>query len=551
MRFKFWEKQVTLQPMNGLFDGEWDTSNYDPTMDKLAQYAWSEAFDLRNAADRAKVERIARLEAMFGQSFRIYKTTNVGGMRGGISVVQVGEFDHFPTSVEVAEVVSEDWGGGVYVVKPRLGGATHVLKGYTLDGPAKFPNPKKRQSIGENGTTVGDLQERALNKALENMPNEVMAQMGMALLSKQLGVRLPSAQSKGKTLEDRLLEEAIDEDPGLKREMQQKLVEAALAKHGGMEEEIKKMQRLQKLMNATGGKEGSNEGGWKEVFRAAFESGQVGEVVKGILSATQANRQQGQAQAPQSVVVDARVREARPQVIPGGVEAQIVGAGQVKSLPPPTVPVPAPASAPISAPVSTPAPALSTRQISSISPPQSAPATAAAWIGLLAKANMKELTRAVKGDAREFIREAYRLAIEEDDDVAEAVVKLVRDNDPTNLHQQLVSVIVPKLTGEWKALGSGMFGEEAYQDAVTLVGLLASETGAEWLKVAHGMCWWMEKKMKEELEARAKSESGAVEKDVEKNKAVLAEKAGKQVGKVVAAPSPFGGLEEEQANGLL
>jgi len=451
-------------------------------------YDWVAEFDLTVERDRQRVKIIAALSEIPGQTFRIQKDV---ATPGSISQqrITVTEIDSFPSRDHLWAIVGESWGGGTYLVtaKSRPAG---ILKTYTFAEPAKVPGVKEPKGRTPREAELRErIEARALDtwlSALEQNPEQWLA-FSAAMAAKKFGVAMPGSQ---RSWRERLLEDAVQNDPTLREAMTRRAVEAELKTDKDFDTEVKRFERVASTL------------GWQ---RPGTENGAKPESLMSMAVAT-VRELAAQGQIAEifehiSHIVASAQQPPRPQI--AGTTADplsLMPAGDQTAAPnatgqsAPRV-IQRPRSVQPSSTLgrereATPIPG-TTEPITSVPP------NAGEWIALLLNADPDALLVGLHDDARVFIRECYRMAVDDDDEVGGTIIQMIRDNDPAILNEQIKTQVVPRLTGEWRALGETVFGADRYSKGMAIVNRLASEEGLQWLRIAHGMCHWMEKKIAE------------------------------------------------------
>lgn len=526
--------------MDGIYDIEgdihpslWGKPEYDPLTNK----SWVEEFDITDRDSRVKALDLDSKEKIPGQEFRVFKDGSanapLGAQQSTKSVYrspnlfaspQIATFGHLPTADELWEAVGETYGGGAYLVyslKPRM-----LIKRYFFNAPSKSPihddTPEYAKKKTEAG--VGDsIAQEAIKAAFESLREDpkALAQFGAALIAKELKIAVPkrSDPTPQQSLEERLLEEEIANNP----EMRRKAIDRALEKRYGrtkekeekapptLEEEIKRYKALSKLLgideDRKGGKE-ENSAIWKEVLLELVKNEQFPEIVKGILGTFNRQGSQGATEGVERRgLIEGQKGLQAPAVPPSRqiIEGQLVGVGEPKTA----VEV---ESAPIQ-----------THVQSSGSPQESEPQQLQTlqgginlpkdtnWMQLISKVDFGVLEQGVDEDPREFVQELYRMVLEEQDEAAVAVIGLVSQDPPGVMHKSIKEVLGPSLKGQWQIPAKLMLGAKEYERVVRIVDKLSSDKGLEWLTMAYGSCMVFNKR----IEEAAKEKSKEVDKTVE------------------------------------
>ena len=289
-----------------------DARAQGPITASLAGVPWASEFAL--PADRAKIARILSLSRVKTQKFLLHPTTQVTGATQGNALVV---FDDFPTAEEVHGKV----GGGVFHVRARTA-PQGILKTYKIDGPRREDAKGREKSKDTLRAKKEEFKAKVLETAFQWIQNDpdLMLEVGLLVLSKELGTRMP----KWPSWEERLIREAVESDEELndqvaKQLLEQKFGNRADAELKRMRRTIRFMQELQALCGQ------SDEGGQSESAAAAkafVENGGLGQVLEGLRQArigdgqTAASVPSVVTEQPEADDVDGPTTDA-PETAPG------------------------------------------------------------------------------------------------------------------------------------------------------------------------------------------------------------------------------------------
>jgi hypothetical protein len=257
--------------------------------DLRARYEWSWGFDLSEPKQRTLVERIISLSEVLDQEFQVLKLSRGvqrGAARPGLSASPiVVRFTDFPTSEQVRVEVEEYFGGGEYGIRARTQSAV-LLKTYTFTGPPmKVRSDTSRDKSDAEIAAEEFLEEQALEALPELLKGdrELAVEVVRALLAKVFGVSLP--QEEDQSMDDRLLEEELENNPEFRRQYVKRLLAERLGENQGstdtLDQLLSNTERLEKLAEMLGYSRGNKGGvGWDEAIAELQRTGQIDKVVQ-------------------------------------------------------------------------------------------------------------------------------------------------------------------------------------------------------------------------------------------------------------------------------
>lgn len=368
---------------------------------------------------------------------------------------------HFPNFEELAEMVEEMYGGGTYAI--HAAGSPKVFKKYEVDSPSKFltGGPKQKSVIQ---IKKDELLQEAWSWWESEADAETREKVIRAILEEELremGVQLPPPP----TIEEEQLQEALEEDPELRKQYRQQLLEKHGYKKGVDPESLdqfianyRKFKELQELLDERSGslKEFMKESGpaLVEIFQAFTKSQSVGGVVE---NASETSTPQPVQAAPQPEPNVGNARETVPHT--AGIKPIIPYPTTAPANPPPQN-----SSEPSQSPFQTPldAQSLGDKKFDLTS--------------LWSDINWSELERGVHSDPTDFMRQLQDSSTG-DNNSAQFLGQLFKDHEPSEI-LDVLNMALDSCVDDGRA-------EDYEIGVVVLMHLRETVVGRDWLAKAH------------------------------------------------------------------
>ena len=122
---------------------------------------------------------------------------------------------------------------------------------------------------------------------------------------------------------------------------------------------------------------------------------------------------------------------------------------------------------------------------------------------------MDGLHAGMLSDSRQIVTQLHVLHQDDGEESAELLIQLLRDNPPAALAQYLAQDVLPNMKTEfWDSMGPQVVGgADKYNTWVTVVELLCTPDGMEWLSIAHSTCHLHEPQLTAKLAEAAREEA--------------------------------------------
>ena len=286
----------------------------DPVKNRLMHYNWAVEFDLSVDDEFNRALLVEKMEEVPGQFFKVFKAAGASVI--GRPLFELDGWDHFPTEEEVWLSVGEEWGGGTYVIRCQIGHRS-PLKVYGFDAPSKVPDVR---SAPKSSLTA--MKERIRQAAFERVMDrldddpDAAAEFDMAVLAKVTGVSVPTTHEESQ--DDQMLRRYFEEYPEAKEQYAKILIEARKPKgedaFAEIERVVQTMERLGFKRPGTAGGNGGALATFAEVLMEVAKSGQLGKILRAVVTATGANAR-GSAEA-QAQVAERQSQYGEPAPVP-------------------------------------------------------------------------------------------------------------------------------------------------------------------------------------------------------------------------------------------
>ncbi len=397
-----------------------------------------------------------------GGVFHIRKVFGTKGARARI-IMTIG---HFPDIEELAEMVGEMYGGGAYSVHPA--GSPKVFKKYEVDMPSKFlTGGPKQKSL--RTTNKDELLQNAWSWFETEADEETKEGMLRAVIEKELselGIQLPPPP----TMEEELLEKALEEDPSFRERFRQGLMEKQGYKKptelGSIDQMIADHRKLKEIQELVGGR----SGGWQEALK---ESGHaIVDILQAITNARSSGAAVGSAKVTPTQQPSKQVQAPEPDVAnvdAANVKEGLPGASDVERIisrprRSPANPSPLISSQPVQSPRKSPVEAQSLGDKNIDLTPR--------WSDI----DWNELEQGVHGDPMDFLQKVQGSATD-DNHGGQALAELIRDHEPPE-----ILYILNQAVDSCVRDGRGVDYETA---VLVLLHLKETVLGRDWLVKAH------------------------------------------------------------------